>query len=490
MTTIHDWVFESDYDLNKQILSTQSGSYSYRDIHKGVEEYVLLLESLGDLSKKKVVLIVPTAYNFISLVLAVSKLGGISIPLSPLLRKEDLQSVLHFADPHIVFTASEHNGFQISETVHNWAVSSNKETVIFTEDESLRWIKNTISGEKRLVEECKAQIIGFTSGSTGTPKGVMVDVDFFKRASEALIFGLSLDHREKLFLAGPAVGIYGLCYLLSSLRDGYHLVVTESFNFPEIIQLLEEHPSKKLMTTPSLFRGIDLFNKSLGKTVLDSIELLCIGGEAVTKEFMQTYSHLSLKIMNLYGLTELGPVFYSDSDIRDNGHLTLLPNVNYTLESVSDEGIGELLIKTNNPFLGYYKRPDLTYEVYKEGWYFSGDLARKTGDGKIDIIGRKKEMIKKGGQQVIPGEIEKYLGSHPNVEKAVVVGVPHPVFGEQIIAFVKKKDEFEKNELFEFCKNKIARYKIPDQIQFIDEFPMIQGKIDKVTLRKLAAKNN
>lgn len=487
MSNLYNWIFNQPDNANRKLLSTQSGNYTFGDIHQRVEEYVHLLESLGDLKRKRVALIVPSVFNFITLVLAISKLGGISIPVSPLLRKEDLVSVLDFADPHIVFTANSHNGFPISESVRNWAASAKKQTTIF-EEEVGNWKEIDIFGVKReLSEDDFIEIIGCTSGSTGTPKGVAANVDYFKRADEALLFSLNLTDYDKLFLAGPAVGLYGLCFLLSSLHSRYHLVITESFNFPDIIRLLEEHPSKKLMTTPSLFKAIDLFSKTMGKKVLEPIELLCIGGEAVTKEFIQSYIKFPAKMINLYGLSELGPVLYSENDIQDDESLSIIPNVKFKLESDTEEGMGELLLKTVHPFLGYYKRPDLTTEVYKDGWYYSGDFARNIADGKIEIIGRKKEMIKKGGQQIIPGEIENFLSDHPSVEKAVVIGVPHAVFGEQLVAFVKKINEIEIKELYEYCNEKIARFKIPDQIRFINEFPMIQGKVDKITLRKLVS---
>lgn len=487
MNNLYSWVFDQELEFNQQILSTQTGDYTYRDIHEGVKEYVHILESLGDLKKKRVALIVPSVYHFITLVLTISKLGGIIVPLSPLLRKEDLVAVLDFVDPHIVFTETANNGFQLYETVNNWAVSSNKETIIFDHEGDFKWEKMHLIGEIRTLEECDIQIIGCTTGSTGMPKGVVFDVDFFKRVDGGLYAGLNLVQNDKLFFIGPASAVIGLAFLLSSLKSQYHLVITENFNFPEIIQLFERQPSQKLLTTPSLFKAFDLFCNSLGKTLPDQLSLLCVVGEMVSQVFIQTYASLPAQIMSFLGITELGTVMYTETDIRDGITWTLVPNLNYKLGSVSNEGIGELLYKSEAPFLGYYKRDDLTQEVYKNGWFYSGDLARVTQNGKIEIVGRKKDMIKKGGQQVIPGEIEKFLGAHPDVQKTVVVGIPHPIFGEQIVAFVQKKLQVQEKELFDFLNNKVARYKIPDKILFIDDIPMIQGKVDKVALRQIAS---
>ncbi|WP_428911905.1 class I adenylate-forming enzyme family protein [Niallia sp. Krafla_26] len=490
MNNLYNWIFDQKLDFNKQILSTQSGNYTYQDIYRGVEQNTNLLERIGNVKKKRVALIVPSVFQFTTLSLAISKLEGIIIPLSPLLRKDDLVSLLDFLNPHIVFTISMHNGFHLSETVRDWALSSHKDRIILTQEENEEWSISNISGEKNPLEEVNIQILGCTSGSTGMPKGIVYDVDFVKRVDDGIKVGLHMKQNDKLFLIAPATGVFGLAWILSSLHSQNHLVIPENFNFLEIIQLFEHQPSEKLITTPSLFKAFDLYCKSLNKSVINQVSLLCVFGEMVTPQFIKTYSDLHAKIMSFLGITEFGTVMYTEEDIRNGISWTLLPNVDYKLESPNEEGIGELLFKCESPFLGYYNRPDLTNEVFKNGWFFSGDLGRVTPEGKIEMMGRKKDMIKKGGQQVIPGEIESFLTKYPGVHSAVVVGVPHPVFGEQIVAFVQKDNELTINDLYEYCNNRIARYKIPDQILTIDEYPMIQGKIDKVTLRKKVTINH
>ncbi|RTR36162.1 long-chain fatty acid--CoA ligase [Robertmurraya yapensis] len=487
MNNFYDWIFDQEHDLNKEILSTQRGNFSYRDIQQGVEKYVQLFETLGDIKGKRIALIVPSVYDFTSLALAISKLQGITVPLSPLLRHEDLISVLDFVSPHIVFTVTEHNGFQLWETINQWAASNLKETIILENKADMKWNQTIHIGEKNPLEEGQIQIIGCTSGSTGTPKGIVYDVDFVQRVGKGINIGLDIVDNDKLFLLAPATGVFGLAWILSTMQSKTHLVLSENFNFPEIIQLFESHASQKFITTPSLFKAMDLFGKSLGKQVLNQVSLLSVFGELVTKEFLQTYSDFPAKIMSFLGITEFGTVMYTENDIRNDMNWTLLPNIKYKFDSLSEEGIGELIYQSERPFLGYYQRPDLTSEVYKDGWFFSGDLGRTNDDGKIELVGRKKDMIKKGGQQVIPGEIENVLEKHPDVLRVVVVGIPHPVFGEQIIAFVQKnRSDLHRQELYEYCNLRIARYKIPDQIRFIEEFPMVQGKIDKVALRKKA----
>lgn len=487
MRNFYNWIFDQNLNLNQIILSTQSGDYTYSEIQQGIEEYIHILESAGDIKGKRVALIVPSVYDFTTLTLTVSKLGGVIIPLSPLLRQEDLVQVLDFIDPHIIFTITIHNSFNFSEEIRNWAALKKKETFIFEHQGSMKWNKIILTGEKKPLDKSGAQLIACTSGSTGVPKGVITDVGFFDRADKGVTLGMGLAKDDKLFVVGQISGVFGLIWLLSSLHTQYHLVFTENLTIPEVIQLFEKRPSKKMVTTPSLFKAFDLFSKIKGKPVLEQIELLCFCGEAIQEDFIHTYSNLKARMMSFLGQSELGAIMYTENDIREGMDWRLLPSVNYRLDSPSEEGLGEILYKCEDPFLGYYKRPDLTSEVYKDGWFYSGDLGREDKEGEIELVGRKKDMIKKAGQQVIPGEIESFLGKNPNVQKAVVVGIPHAVYGEQIIAFIQKGNELDIQDLYEYCNNRIARYKVPDQIRFIEEFPMVQGKIDKVSLRKIAS---
>ncbi|CAH0346423.1 class I adenylate-forming enzyme family protein [Bacillus sp. CECT 9360] len=486
MKNFYNWVFDKEIDMNKTILSTQTVEYTNQDILDETDRYITLLTQLGDLKGKKVALIIPTIHSLLTMVLAISKLGGILIPLSPLLRRNDLEKVLDFSDPHVVFTVKEFNGFNLSEAVNNWGTSTGKETVIFESDKGSKWEKTILTGEKRQLENEDIQIIGCTSGSTGTPKGIVSSLDTMIEAIKQYSFIGEVTSQDKLFLIAPSSNLFGLCWLLSSLHAQYHMVATESFSFPEIIELLKEKPCQKLITTPSLFNALRLFSKTSDNNVLEPLTLVSLAGEPITASFIESVADMKTKITGFYGTSEMGCMLYTDHDIRDGLSWSLLPGVEYKFEGQTEDGSGELLFRNGLDFYGYYKRPDLTEEVYLDGWFYSGDLANLNENGKFEIIGRKKDMIKKGGQQVIPGEIETLLAEHPNVQKAVVIGAPHPIFGEQVVAFIVAEIEMDVKELYQFCDDKIARYKVPDQIHFIDEIPTSQGKIDKVSLRQMA----
>lgn len=489
MNTIYDWVFRNETDKNKVILSTQSGQYTNLHIQNRVEFYINKLSEFGDLHGKKVGLIIPNVSEYLSLVLAVNKLGGSVVPLSLFLRKEDLKNILDFVNPHIVFSINEHNSFPFFETVLLWAKEKKERTILFHSDDCKNWQPIVISGEEKPLVEEKIDIIGCTSGSTGTPKGIVINLDYFETIRVCVESATRLNDKDNVLLVVPTTSLFGLSWLLGGIHLQSRMNVTESFHFPDIVQFLKLNKSNIIATTPSIYKAIYSLVKDVTDSGFENIKIASLTGENITEDYINQISDIqNCKIITIFGMTELGGMMFTKNDIRQGIEWSLVPGVEYHLHEENEDGIGEILFNSPSGFKGYYGRPDLTEEVYRDGWFYTGDLARKNSAGNIEIVGRKKDMIKKGGQQVIPGEIEQILTQYDGIQKAVVIGIPHHVFGEQIVAFVTGEKPKQVHDLYSFCKSKIANYKVPDQIYFIDEIPIRQGKIDKITLKEIALK--
>ncbi|MGH6980860.1 MAG: class I adenylate-forming enzyme family protein, partial [Stellaceae bacterium] len=162
--------------------------------------------------------------------------------------------------------------------------------------------------------------------------------------------------------------------------------------------------------------------------------------------------------------------------------LTRVDCLDDDLNPVPQGEIGELAISGPSVFRGYWERPEETVKVLRNGWLLTGDLAYKDKDGVIFIKGRKREMIKTGGVNVYPAEIEPVLELHDAVVEAAVVGIPDKEWGEKVVAFVVAKSKISETELIDFCRDKLAAYKRQKQIVFVDEFPMKAGKVLKRAL--------
>ncbi|MFX3673195.1 MAG: class I adenylate-forming enzyme family protein [Paenisporosarcina sp.] len=476
MTTIKDIFFRNNN--NGVVLSTFSSDYSANDIKLSMENYLNILQH-EDLAGKRIGLLIPHIYSYLSLVLAINELGGTIVPLSSQFRKEDLTAVLESLNPHYVFTVDEADGFSYIEVFANWAEQSGENTKVFRTNDYTNWHHEHYSGTNRPLQEEKMDFICCSSGSTGVPKGIVVSADTLKFSLEFIMKVNKIQPKDRVFLNAPPNSVFGICALLSGIYSGAQIVFPDRYDLPGIVNLMEEKTCNKILSTPSIFKSIYQVANVLKPQVLKNLEIVSLTGEMMTNGFVDQFSNMdNCEFIGMYGSSEIGGAMYCDLRVE--------------IEFTVDEAIqfkvidNELLLKSPAAFSHYYQNPELTNEAFdSEGWLLTGDLVSQTESKKISIIGRKKDMIKKGGQQVIPGEIERVLMNHQHVRQAVVIGVPHQVFGEQIVAYVVMGRNENLQELYRFCQKQIARYKVPDYIEEVSEIPLVQGKADKLTLRKM-----
>lgn len=476
MHAIMDKLF--NYDEDKVILSTFTNDYTARDIKEMVLFYEDMLKD-KEISGKRVCLIIPSINTYLAIALAVNNLGGTIIPLSWQYRKEDLTAVMEFLNPHIIFTIKELNQFSFSDTLQNWASESKMETIIFDSEDNTNWDKHFFDGETRQLEEKKIEFICSSSGSTGTPKGMVLQNNILDAAYDLFPRYMDFQQTDNVFLIAPPTGIFGLTTFFYGIQSGAKIVFAENFDLLKIIGMLDQHQCNKIIGTPSLLKAIYQVAKGVKPAVMENFDWVVLGGEKIPHDFLEQIALSDeCKVMTLYGSTEGGAIAYNN--FRETSLYSIVEGNEYKLQD------GELLVKSQTAFKEYYQNPSLTSEVFDEdGWLYTGDIADIKADGTFDIVGRKKEMIKKGGQAVFSGEIEQTLIHHENVKQAVVFGVPHAIYGEEIIAFIVPDGEVDSKELTYYCSQRIAAYKVPDQIKFIDEFPVTQGKVDKITLKKI-----
>jgi acyl-coenzyme A synthetase/AMP-(fatty) acid ligase len=476
MTTIKDILFQNNN--NGIVLSTFSNNYSANDIKNLTENYLNLLKN-EDLTGKRVGLLIPHVGSYLSLVLAINDLGGTIVPLSSQFRKEDLNAVLETLDPHYVFTVDNVDGYSFVDIFASWAEKSGKETKVFMTDNYTNWYHKQYTGSKRPLLEEKIDFILCSSGSTGVPKGIVVSVEKLQFSFEIIMNVNKIQSRDRVFMNAPTTSYFGICALMCGIYSGSQVLFPDRFDLPNIVKLLSEKKCNKILSTPSIFKSIYQVANILNPSVLKNLELVSLTGEMITEGIVDQFTMLhDCEFTGMYGTTEIGGAMYCD--LRDKIEFTVAAGIEYKVIE------NELLLKSPAAFSHYYKNPALTKEAFdSKGWYLTGDLVQETDSHKIAIIGRKKEMIKKAGQQVIPGEIEKVLMEHEQVIQAVVIGVPHPVFGEQVVAYVVTEEIESMQELYEFCQKKIAKYKVPDFIESVREIPLSQGKVDKLALRKM-----
>lgn len=481
MSTFYEWIFNTNTQEEETVLSTFHENYTLSDIRNETEKYKAMLKEVGSIEGKRIGLMIPQILPYVSLFLAVNDLGGTVIPLSPQFRKDDVTSILELLDPHIVFSSTVNA--QVEKSIEEWAIRSKKNTILYKSSNGKEWTGIAVNEKAREIEKESIDVIACSSGSTGVPKGIVVNMNAWKHWLDRITEKSRLDRKDKVFLIVPPTVPYGIAWLFSNLKKGTRMVVPDHFDIFQIVNDLKKHACNKIVSTPSVFKSIYTFAEKMDVAILRKFEMAIFAGEVITPDFINSLTEMKkCRHVGFYGLSETGMLMYCE-DLRKQ-EWEIAPLVKFRMKDVDEQQIGELTFQSPASFSGYYQRPDFTAEVFtKEGWFSTGDLGRLLENGNVQFIGRKKDIIKKGGQQIVPAEVERTLLQHPDVKESVVIGLPHPVYGEEVVAFVVGNKEIEVTDLYAFCSERIATFKVPTQIHQINHIPIHQGKIDKLTLK-------
>ena len=346
-------------------------------------------------------------------------------------------------------------------------------------------------------DEGQLAAIFYTSGSTGKPKGVMLSHRNLVSNTLATIDYLSLTDTDSVMVILPFYYIYGNSLLLTHIACGGRLVIDNRFLYPEVIlDTMEKENTTGFSGVPSNFM-ILLGNSTFTKRRLESLRYLTQAGGAmapeVTRKLMDAFPAKEIFIM--YGQTEAAPrvTWLPPEKLKEKLGSIGIPVPGVEVYIVDDDGnelppeqVGQIMVVGPNVMLGYWNQADEEREVLREGRLFTGDLARKDHDGYIWVVGRKKEIIKTGGNRVSVKEIEECILEHDKVLETAVFGVDDPVLGEAIKTVVVPKpgSSLTAKEVSDFCRSRLAQHKIPKFIDFADALPKQKsGKVDKLKLK-------
>lgn len=343
----------------------------------------------------------------------------------------------------------------------------------------------------------------YTSGTTGFPKGVMLThVNILNNGfwiGECQKFTAA----DRLCLAPPLFHCFGLVLgVMAVITHGSTLVMIETFDPLLVLASVQKEKCTALYGVPTMFIA-ELNHPMFDMFDLSSLRTGIMAGSPCPIETMrQVIDKMHMTDVTIaYGLTEGSPVM-TQTRVEDSIEVKVgtvgsaLPFIEVkvadpeTGEELPVGQQGEVCCRGYNVMKGYYKNPDATAEaVDKDGWLHSGDLGVKTEDGNYKITGRIKDMIIRGGENIYPREIEEFLYQMPEISDVQVAGVPSPKYGEQVGAFIILKDGVTLNEedVKDFCRGKISRFKIPKYIFFLKQYPMTaSGKIQKYKLRDMS----
>ncbi len=344
--------------------------------------------------------------------------------------------------------------------------------------------------------------IQYTSGTTGNPKGATLT--HHNILSNALHVGdcMEMDERDRLCIPVPFYHCFG-CVMgtLNCVVHGSTMVIpAEHFDPLQTLKAMSEERCTAVHGVPTMFIA-QLSHPDFAKFDLGSLRTGIMAGSPCPIEVMREVIDRmgAQRITIAYGLTEASPVItqtLADDSIERRVSTVgkVLPNVEVRLVDpdtdleVSAGQQGELQTRSGMVMQGYYNMPDATADaIDADGWLHTGDLATVDEDGYYKITGRLKDMIIRGGENIYPREIEEFLYSHPQIDDVQVIGVPDQRFGEEVMAWVRLKPDSDATEdsIRDFCRGRIAHYKVPRYVKLTDEFPMtVTGKVQKFLMRE------
>lgn len=374
------------------------------------------------------------------------------------------------------------------------------------------WIDETETLE-RLVAGCSEKAVSkrpqledtafqlYTSGTTGKAKGVMISHGGtnMMRLSEHLEPAYSWEKGDSFVNGLPNFHLLHIGIMLQCLYNGVAIDIVRQFDPVAMLGAIDRMKPTLLTLTPTMLQML-LDHPDAARTDFSSIRLTLYAGSPISLGLIKrAIATMPGKFMQFYGSTEAGGATSilrpEEHDLEHEDKLKScgrpLPLVEFRIvdpdgRDVPDGEPGELLVRQPSITTGYWRQPDLTQQVIENGWYHSGDIARRDEEGLYYIVDRAKDMIVSGGENIYSAEIENILSTHPAVAGVAVIGVPDTRWGESVKAIVIVREGHAADEplLIAHCRTHLAGYKVPKSVDFVEAFPLVpSGKVSKKDLR-------
>ncbi|NPV48800.1 MAG: AMP-binding protein [Armatimonadetes bacterium] len=469
--------------------------------------------------------------DWLTMAFATAKIGAVLVTVNTLYKSHELAYVLQQSDMKALAMVDRFRDSDYLEIVYGLVPELRQcergrlvsaefpylRHVIYLGQEKHRGMYNTnellLLGDhtpEELLKEAAAGVhcddvvnMQYTSGTTGFPKGVMLTHRNILNNGYYIGEGQKLTAEDRVCIPVPFFHCFGLVLgVMAVLTHGCTMVPLEQFDPLLALAAVEKERCTALYGVPTMFIA-ELSHPMFRLFDLSSLRTGIMAGSPCPIETMRqvmTEMHMP-EVTICYGLTEASPVFTqttTDDDIerkvstvgRAHPHIEVKIVDPETGEEVGPHVPGEICCRGYNVMKGYYKMPEATAEaIDADGWLHSGDLATVDEDGYYRIVGRLKDMIIRGGENIYPREIEEFLYTVPGVKDAQVVGVPDPKFGEEAAAFIIRHDgaDLTEDDVKDYARMRIARYKVPRYVFFVDEYPLTaSGKVQKYRLREEA----
>tara|TARA_R110002095_G_scaffold13454_7_gene17588 strand:+ start:5053 stop:6756 length:1704 start_codon:yes stop_codon:yes gene_type:complete len=520
----------TQYADNDALISIHQGiRWNYRELQQQVTTCAKALMAIGVSKGDRVGIWSPNMAQWCVTQFATAKIGAILVNINPAYRQHELEYALNQSECSFLIAADQFKSSNYTAMLNKLAPELKDSVPGQLISPALPYMKGLITLSETAVpgmlswqqlQDKASQIdsaalaerqsglqfddpinIQYTSGTTGFPKGAtlshhnILNNGFFVTESQRFT------DQDRMVIPVPLYHCFGMVMgNLGCVSHGATMIYpSDAFEPESVLKTVAEERATALYGVPTMFIAM-LEHPTFADYDLGSLRTGVMAGATCPIEVMKKVidkMHMS-EVQIAYGMTETSPVSTQTSaDAPLDKRVSTVGRTQPHLESkiIDPQGkivvrgeIGELCTRGYSVMLGYWKNEDATLKaIDSNGWMHTEDLATMDEDGYISIIGRSKDMVIRGGENVYPREIEEFLYSHPLISDAQVTGVPDPKFGEELVAWVilKPGETLTADELRAFCRDKIAYYKVPKYIKFTDAFPMtVTGKIQKFKMRE------
>lgn len=467
-------------------------STTYAELDRQVDLIASGLAERGIGKGDAVALLMDNRPEFIQAYYAILRVGAAVVPMNPSYTPREVEFLLSNSNAKAVIALSALSPVlsPIKERLDHLKL------IVYTEpvnnELSLKQLESGYRYEQPGKDENDLAVILYTSGTTGQPKGAMLSHRNMASNAEALGILLELEARDRMVAVLPMFHVFCMSVCVNGpIRYGSTILIAPRFQPAEILDLIRTQKATCFAGVPTMYNYM-LQLPTATREDMASIRVCCSGGASMPVELLHRFEEkFHVMIMEGYGLSEAAPAtaFNPIRGVRKPGSVGVdIPGViNKVVDPEGNElprgEVGELVVHGPNVMMGYLGLPEDSKAVLQDGWLYTGDLARMDEDGYVYIVDRKKDMILVDGYNVYPREVEEVLYQHPAIIEAAVIGIPDDVHGETVKAYIACKEAVSE-EIFSFCSDKLVKYKVPRQVEIVNELPKNStGKILRRSLR-------
>ena len=500
-------------DREALVVRHQGIRWSYQELDAQVDHLARALYASGLNVGDRVALWSPNRYEWVLAQYATARIGAIMVCINPAYRTHELEFALNQSGSVMLLAAPE---FKTSNYKQMWADVAEQcpeiREAIFFDDPTWNTLLNRAEGatSEQVAERSSSLTntdpinIQYTSGTTGLPKGATLTHRNILNNGYFVGEACGYTEQDRVCIPVPFYHCFGMVMgNLGCTSHGSTMVIpNDAFEPVSVLDAVQEEKCTSLYGVPTMFIA-ELGVPEFESYDLSSLRTGIMAGSPCPVEVMkQVIERMNMDDVTIaYGMTETSPVSTqtgADDTIdqrvgsvgRVHPHVEIRVADPETGETVARGESGEFQTRGYSVMKGYWNEEEKTAQaIDSEGWMHTGDLAVMDVDGYVNITGRIKDLIIRGGENISPREIEEFLYSHPDIIDVQVVGVPNEKFGEEVCAFVQARDgaTVDTEVVREFCQGKIAHYKVPRYVLSINDFPMtVTGKIQKYLLRDAA----